>query len=284
MAERRMFALKIVDSDAFLDLPLSAQALYFHLGMHADDDGFLNNANRITRTIGASANDLEILLEKRFLLSFPSGVIVVKHWKMHNQIKGDRYKRTQYQEEFQKLRIKSNKSYTDRPEVTEVAPPATLNEGKKSENLSGSSLDPEGSIDQFSLNQCSKDEDKEESLGDAPKDQCAEVIELYHEECISYPQIKKITPSRRKAIIECLKLFPLEKIGRAFEMAEASRFLKGDHDGKWVTDFDWIIKSDNMVKILEGKYMEREKDNGEQCGERKLDVEEKKAIWNMMKS
>ena len=113
MAERRMFTLKIVDSDAFLDMPMSAQALYFHLNMRADDDGFVNNPKKISRMIGASDDDLKILLAKRFVLGFESGVIVIKHWRMHNLLRKDRYNPTQYQEEFARLQLKDNGSYTE---------------------------------------------------------------------------------------------------------------------------------------------------------------------------
>ena len=113
MAERRMFTQKIVDSDAFLDMPLSTQALYFHLNMRADDDGFINNPKKIQRMIGASDDDLKLLIAKRFVLWFDSGVIVIKHWRMHNLIRKDRYNPTQYQEEYQSLELKDNGSYTD---------------------------------------------------------------------------------------------------------------------------------------------------------------------------
>lgn len=113
MAEKRMFTQKIVDSDAFLDMPLSAQALYFHLNMRADDDGFVNNPKKVQRVIGASEDDLKLLVVKRFILTFQSGVIVIKHWRMHNTLKSDRYKPTDYQEEFALLGMKSNKAYTE---------------------------------------------------------------------------------------------------------------------------------------------------------------------------
>jgi hypothetical protein len=113
MAERRMFTQKIVDSDAFLDMPLSTQCLYFHLNMRADDDGFLNNPKKIQRMIGASDDDLRLLLAKRFILGFESGVIVIKHWRMHNLLRKDRYNPTQYQEEMQRLALKENGAYTD---------------------------------------------------------------------------------------------------------------------------------------------------------------------------
>lgn len=112
MAEKRMFTVKIVESDAFLDMPLSAQALYVHLNMNADDDGFVNNPKMITRLIGAKNDDLQVLIDKAFILMFPSGVAVIKGWLMNNIIKNDRKHPTSYQEELSQLVVKDNRSYT----------------------------------------------------------------------------------------------------------------------------------------------------------------------------
>lgn len=112
MAERRMFAKKITESDAFLDMPSSTQMLYFHLSMNADDDGFVNNPKKIQRMCGASDDDFKLLLAKSFVLLFESGVIVIKHWKMHNYIQADRYRPTDYVEEKSMLGLKKNKAYT----------------------------------------------------------------------------------------------------------------------------------------------------------------------------
>ena len=112
MANKRMFNMKIVDSDAFLDMPLSTQCLYFHLNMRADDDGFIGNPKRIMRTVGCSNDDLKLLIAKRFVLTFEDGVIVIKHWKMHNCIQSDRYTPTVYTDEKSRLFLKDNKSYT----------------------------------------------------------------------------------------------------------------------------------------------------------------------------
>ena len=112
MAERRMFSKQIIDSDAFLDMSASAQSLYFHLAMRADDDGFVNNPRKIQRMIGAADDDLKILIAKRFVIIFESGVIVIKHWRMHNYIRADRYKETAYIDEKSQLSIKENGSYT----------------------------------------------------------------------------------------------------------------------------------------------------------------------------
>lgn len=106
--------MDIVGSDAFLDLPHTAQALYFQLGMRADDDGFVGNPKTIQRIAGTKASDLELLVKKRFILQFPSGVIVIKHWKINNDIKKDRYSPTVYTDEFQMLYTKENKAYTER--------------------------------------------------------------------------------------------------------------------------------------------------------------------------
>lgn len=113
MAERRMFAKTIIDSDAFLDMPLSTQALYFHLSMRADDDGFINNPKKIQRMVGASDDDLKVLIAKRFIIPFESGIVVIKHWKIHNYIQKDRYKPTIYQEEKRLLTEKENNVYTE---------------------------------------------------------------------------------------------------------------------------------------------------------------------------
>lgn len=112
MAQRRMFSKQITESDAFMDMPLSAQALYFHLGMSADDDGFVNSPKRVQRVIGANDDDLKLLIAKHFLIAFDTGVVVVKHWKINNYIPKDRYTPTVYEEEKATLYEKPNRAYT----------------------------------------------------------------------------------------------------------------------------------------------------------------------------
>lgn len=107
-----MLAKSIITSDAFRELPFSAQALYVQLVMNADDDGFINSPKSIQRAIGAKPKDLEILINKRFLLDFESGVVVIKHWKINNYIQADRYKATAYQDELKQLSVKPNRAYT----------------------------------------------------------------------------------------------------------------------------------------------------------------------------
>lgn len=112
MAERRMFTKKITDDDNFTSLSASAQALYFHLNTCADDDGFNNQVSIAMFKAHASVDDLKVLLAKNYIIRFESGVIVIKHWRMHNTLRKDRYTPTSFQEELQQLGIKDNGSYT----------------------------------------------------------------------------------------------------------------------------------------------------------------------------
>ena len=112
MAERRMFAKTIIDSDAFLDMPQTTQLLYFHLSMRADDDGFINNPKSIMRNVRCTEDDIKVLISKKFIIPFENGIVVIKHWKIHNYIAKDRYKETKYKEEKATLMLDENNSYT----------------------------------------------------------------------------------------------------------------------------------------------------------------------------
>lgn len=122
MAERRMFAKTIVTSDAFLDMPHSARCLYFTLGMFADDDGFVNSPKSIMRQTGATVDDMNLLITKKFVLVFDSGVIVIKHWRIHNYIRGDRKHDTKYAEELALLDTDENGAYTLAPQEIDSLP------------------------------------------------------------------------------------------------------------------------------------------------------------------
>ena len=111
MAERRMFAKTIIDSDAFIEMPMSARLLYYDLSMRADDDGFVNSPRKIMRMIGASNDDMNILIARKFVIAFENGVVVIKHWRIHNYIRPDRYKETKYTEQKALLELDENKSY-----------------------------------------------------------------------------------------------------------------------------------------------------------------------------
>lgn len=148
MAERRMFAKTIVTSDAFLDMPPSARCLYFLLAMMADDDGFVNAPNSIMRQSGATLDDMKLLIAKRYILTFESGVVVIKHWKIHNLIKNDRYKETTYLEEKALLKLDDKNAYTE----------ADLEDGPKWIQP-GTKVEPQVRLGKDSLGQSSVGED-----------------------------------------------------------------------------------------------------------------------------
>lgn len=188
MTKRRMFSLQIVDTDAFLDMPISAQALYFHLVMRADDEGFIGNPKKIMRLMGAQDDDLKVLLTKRFVLAFNSGVVVIKHWLIHNTIRMDRFCETTYLEEKQQLTLKENKSYT------ELA----------------TSWQPNGNqlATQYNI---SKDNIIEDKLNTA--DKSAENITLIFKEFEEInPTINYGNKTQRKACKELIEKFGLEKV------------------------------------------------------------------------
>ena len=118
MADKRMFSKKLVDSDFFLDMPLSSQCLYFHLSMRADDDGFVDNPKRILKLIGSNDDDLKILITKQFIIPFDNGIIVIKHWKVNNYLRSDRYSPTIYSEQ-KKLIVEKNGIYYRKNEYEE---------------------------------------------------------------------------------------------------------------------------------------------------------------------
>lgn len=147
MAERRMFAKTIVLSDAFLDMPLSARCLYFTLGMFADDDGFVNSPKGIMRQCGASEDDLKVLIAKKFVLVFESGVMVIKHWRINNYLRGDRYKETKHLEEKENLTTDKNGVYSLFPSgcqvVADCLPQDRLGKDKLEKDIITDSDEPE---------------------------------------------------------------------------------------------------------------------------------------------
>ena len=227
MAERRMFAKTIIDSDAFLDMPLSTQSLYFHLSMRADDDGFINNPKKIQRMVGASDDDLKLLVAKRFIIPFESGIVVIKHWKIHNYIQKDRYKPTIYQEEKQLLMEKENNVYTEC--IQDVSALETqdrleieLEKGKDKERID------------YQL-----------------------IADMYNNICTSFPSIRSLSEARKKAIAARLKTYTVDDFKTVFENAEASSFLKGGNNRNWTATFDWLMKDANMAKVLDGNYADK---------------------------
>lgn len=243
MAERRMFTQKIVDSDAFLDMPLTTQALYFHLNMRADDDGFVNNPKKIQRMICASDDDLKLLIAKRFLLAFENGVVVIKHWRMHNLLRKDRYNPTQYQEYMEQLLLKDNGSYTETCVIPMISEP---------DNQMATTWQPEdnqmATQDRIGKDRIGKDRIDYEAIKNT-----------FNSLCPSLPSVKTMSEARKKTIRARLNSYTIEDMTEAFRKAEASDFLKGKNSRNWQANFDWIIKDANMAKILDGNYDNKNK-------------------------
>lgn len=260
MAERRMFAKTIIDSDAFLDMPLSAQALYFHLSMRADDEGFINNPRKIQRMIGAADDDLKLLIAKNFIIPFDSGVVVIKHWRIHNYIRADRLLKTAYTEERERLEIKDNGSYTlaSRPAAAfcqsldgHLTDKCQSNDGQMTDKCP-----PNVSIGKDRIGEDSIGKDRigqEREMADKAASPEA-VAMLFNEICVSFPKVTKLSDMRRRAINARLKVYTLEEMKTIFEKVEASSFLKGGNDRNWTASFDWIIKDSNAAKIMDGNY------------------------------
>lgn len=123
MADKRMFAKTIVDSDNFLDMPISARLLYYDLGMRADDDGFVNSPKKIMRVIGASMDDMNILIARKFIIPFESGIVVIRHWRINNYLRKDRYTETTYTDEKSTLAMDNNKQYLSEDEANQLGIP-----------------------------------------------------------------------------------------------------------------------------------------------------------------
>lgn len=187
-----MFSKQITTSDAFVDMPISSQLLYFHLNMEADDDGFVANPRRITKIIGANEDDLKILIAKRFLLSFKSGVVVIKHWLLHNAVRKDMYKETQYLDEKKTLQIKDNKVYT--------------------EVRYGLVTEPLHRIDQIRLDKDRLDQDKAE----ASSADINFILELFS---TLNPAVKRMygNTTQRKACKGLLESYGIERITKIIE-------------------------------------------------------------------
>lgn len=254
MAERRMFAKTIIDSDAFLDMPMSTQALYFHLSMRADDDGFINNPKRIQRMIGASEDDLKLLIAKSFIFTFESGVVVIKHWRIHNYIQKDRYKETMFLNEKKMLGIEKNNEY--KLENTRCIQDVSNADAERIQDVYN--MDTQDRIGKISKDKTSKD---------ICHIDYQKIADMYNDTCVSLPRVTKITDSRKSKIKARLKTYTLEEMQKAFELAEKSDFLKGK-DGGWKCNFDWLIKNDeNMLKVLENNYKNNTKKGGIEINE-----------------
>lgn len=283
MAQKRMFDKIITNDDNFLEMPNSTQALYFHLSMNADDDGFVNNWKSIMKITGTKEDDLKILISKSYLIPFDSGILVIKHWRINNYLRGDRYRPTQFQKEFNMLENHENKAYQLKSEWSTIGIPVVnpdkirIDKNRIDKNREEENREEENSIDSNTKMSLKTDKmslktdnlSSNDSLAIASttktenkKEVFNNFLNIYNEECTNLPKCLKITEKRKIAINKCLK----EKIGEeVFKQicikANQSDFLIGENDRNWKADFDFVTRSDKAMQILEGKYENRQKSN-----------------------
>ena len=254
MAERRMFSKTIIDSDAFLDMPLSAQALYFHLAMRADDDGFINNPKKIQRMIGASEDDFKLLIVKSFIIPFETGIVVIKHWKIHNYIRKDTYKETLYKEEKSTLTVNENGMYQFcNKTVTEAL--QSCDEPLTQDRLVKESI-VKDSIVKESIVKDSIEKDNtllSVSTDTKQKINYENIMNLFNSICVSLPKVRNLTDLRKQKIRKASKELNGD-FESFFKKIESSDFLTGKN-GSWSgCNFDWVFKPQNLIKIIEGNY------------------------------
>lgn len=237
MAERRMFTKKVTDDDNFMALSSSAQALYLHLSMSADDDGFCNQVSICMFKAHASVQDLQALLEKRYVYQFDSGVIVIKHWRMANALRKDRYTPTAFQEELSKLDVKDNGSYTWLPNGCQMVADCL-----PQDRLGKDSIDED--IDTLS-------KDKVRSTSDVQR-----VVDAWNS--LNFHPIRKCAAgtNRYKMLNARLRDYGIDDVLQAVENVRGNKFLMGGGAKGWEITFDWFVCPNNFPKVLEGNYGE----------------------------
>ena len=255
-----MLTKKVTDDDNFMALSSSAQALYLHLSMAADDDGFCNQVSISMFKAHASVQDLQALLEKRYIYQFDNGVIVIKHWRMANALRKDRYTPTVFQEELEQLDLKKNGSYTWLPNGCQMV----------------ANCLPQDRLDKDRLEEVRLEEDRVDKRTDYQL-----IADMYNRICVSYPSIKSLSDSRKKAIKARMKIYSIDDFQTLFEMAEESDFLKGANNNDWSANFDWLIKDANMAKVLDGNYENRKSSVGQNTNRKQTKAEELNDFYNM---
>lgn len=321
MSSRRMFSSRITTSARFLKMPISSQALYFHLGMQADDDGVVE-AFTVLRTVGCTEDDLKVLDAKGFIQVLNEDLVTyIIDWNENNKIRADRIVYSQYRdllvEAFPDLPLIEKKDRADCKSNIVVDVQVTDNgqtiEGQWSDNGqsmdkqltdNGLSMDGLGKdrLGKYSLGEVSIDEERrgeersvEESSGqtdpipdqidgyDTPitlidnrskepaepdpyielnDNECLDVVEYYHQQCAGLPKVEAVTDNTLSEIRDCVDKHGIINVDKAICEAGKSDFLNGKNKHNWIASFDWIFKPDNMRKILEGKYANRDAPEG----------------------
>ncbi len=241
-----MFTNTITDSDLFLEMSLSAQALYFHLGLHADDEGFVSSPKRIVRATGCNEDDLKLLIAKGFVICFDSGIIVITHWNLHNSIRKDRKKDTFFKTEKALLSLNSGVYSEIDNHLSTICQP-TVN------HLSAQDKISKDNISKDNINNMSTSVDGRNAFD------YQSVVNSFNSICVSLPTIQKLTDKRRKRIKNAKTILGKTSFEELFQIVENSDFLTG-RNGIWNgCGFDWIFNPNNLTKIIEGNYNNKQK-------------------------
>ena len=270
MANRRMFSLSVIDTDKFLDMPVSSQLLYFHLGMRADDDGFVSSPKRIARTTNCGDDDLRILATKGYIIPFESGVVVIRHWRQNNQLRSDRYRETVCKNEKATLSIIDNIYIESTNEAPDSIPvdipndiPASVPTGKPTVDSMVDSTtyhrEPQYSIGKYSIDKSSIDKssiDKSSTQYSSPSYPQSQqltandIVDLFNDICTTYPTVDGIT-QYSTALSNSLMFDRYSKADYStiFQKAEQSSNLKArTHDEESPVDFGWILEHSKEIK------------------------------------
>ena len=253
MAKKRMFAKSIVLSDAFLDMPMSARCLYFTLGMLADDDGFVGSPRAIMRQCGASPDDLNVLLAKRYVLAFESGVIVIKHWRINNYLRQDRYTETTYIEERSELTLDATGAYIEAEDTSGIPPgiPTVYPDKRREEEIS-------------------EDKEREDvTLSDESVCRPQDVRQVFDAwQSLGIQKLRKIpdaSTAAGKMLRARIKDYGIGSVLEAVEIVRASDFLMGRVKDFQIT-FDWFVRPNNFLNIVNGKYDNRDREQDTRRG------------------
>jgi uncharacterized phage protein (TIGR02220 family) len=269
-----MFSKKVIGSSRFLKMPVSSQALYFHLGLHADDDGVVE-AWAVMRSCGASEDDLRVLVSKGFVIVLNEDLVAyLTDWNVHNNIRADRKVDSIYRDLL--LQIVPDAQLKDKKPRSDVKhlPMGQTMDGQWTDN--GQSTDGhlpadgrhrigKDRIGKVSLVEYREEEGEEETADEPPAPPLhnqstpyEQVKDLYNQICVSLPKCTTLSDARKKAIKARMNSgYTLEDFQRLFEKTEASSFMKGANERNWRASFDWLIKDSNMAKVLDGNYDDR---------------------------
>lgn len=282
MASRRMFSIRLINSARFLKMPISCQALYFHLGLHADDDGIVEAYN-VIKTVGCTEDDLKVLVGKGFVQVLNEDLVsYITDWRENNKIRADRKIDSIYKDLLISLNptidLLEPQPRADRKGPTEESGTShgqpmdgqwtdngrhrlgkdrlvkdRIGEDRVETQAQEKALHCNEGVTECNTEKRREREEKRERREDKRIDY-QQIADMYNETCVSFPRLVKLSDTRKKAIKARLRNYTVDDFKRLFEMAEQSDFLKGKNKRNWSATFDWLINDANMAKVLEGNY------------------------------